>query len=72
MTRKTALLIMDGYQVALGAIMLVLATSWIGFHLFAGHFNILGFAVAAFAWYIVYSLTKLSIRDYKKTKHSNI
>lgn len=72
MKEKTALLIMDGYQVALGAIALVLATSWIGFHLFAGHFNIPGFAVAAFVWYIVYSLTKHSIRDYKKTKHSNI
>lgn len=72
MKEKTALLIMDGYQVALGTIALVLATSWIVFHLFAGHFNIPGFAVAALVWYIVYSLTKLSIRDYKKTKHSNI
>lgn len=72
MKEKTALLIMDGFQVALGVIMLVLATWWIGYHLFAGHFNIPGFAVAAFVWYIVYSLTMLSIRDYKKTKHSNI
>lgn len=72
MKEKTALLIMDGFQVALGEIMLVLATWWIGYHLFAGHFNIPGFAVAAFVWYIVYSLTMLSFRDYKKTKHSNI
>lgn len=72
MKEKTALLIMDGYQVALGAILLVLATWWIGYHLFAGHFNLPGFAVAAFAWYIVYSLTMLSIRDYKKTKKTNI
>lgn len=71
MKRKTALLIMDGFQVALGAIMLVLATWWISYHLIAGNFNLIGFAVAAFAWYIVYSLTRLSIRDYKQTKKSN-
>lgn len=72
MKEKTALLIMDGYQVALGAIMLVLATVWIIVHLIAGHFNLPGFALAAFVWYIVYSLTMQSIRDYKKTKKSNI
>lgn len=72
MKEKTALLIMDGYQVALGAIALVLVTWWIGFHLSAGHFNFPGFVVAAFVWYIMYSLTKLSIRDYKKTKQSKI
>lgn len=72
MKEKTALLIMDGYQVALGVIMLVLATWWIGYHLISGHFNLPGFAIAAFAWYVVYSLTMQSIRDYKKTKKSNI
>lgn len=68
MKEKTALLILDGYQVALGVIMLVLATIWIGYHLFAGNFNLIGFAVAAFMWYIVYSLTCQSIRDYRKEK----
>ncbi len=72
MKEKTALLIMDGYQVALGVIALVLVTWWIGYHLIAGNFNLIGFAVAALVWYIVYYLTRLSIRDYKKTKKSNI
>ena len=58
MKEKTAILIMDGYQVALGVIMLVLSTVWIGFHLFAGHFNLIGFAVAALVWYIVFYLTR--------------
>lgn len=70
MKEKTAILIMDGYQVAPGVIMLVLATVWIGFHLFAGHFNLIGFAVAAFVWYIVFYLTRLSILDYRKDKKS--
>lgn len=71
MKEKTALLIMDGYQVALGVIMLVLATIWIGYHLFAGNFNLIGFAIAAVFWYIVYSLTCASIRDYRKDKKSS-
>lgn len=72
MKEKTALLIMDGYQVALGMLMLVLATWWIGYHLIAGNFNIPGFIIAAFMWGIVFYLTRLSIRDYKKTKKSNL
>lgn len=68
MKEKTAILIMDGYQVALGVIMLVLAMFWIGFHLFAGHFNLIGFAVAAFVWYIAFYLTRLSILEYRKDK----
>lgn len=70
MKEKTAILINDGYQVALGVIMLVLSTVWIGLYLFAGHFNLIGFAVAALVWYIVFYLTRLSILDYRKDKKS--
>lgn len=68
MKEKTGLLIMAGYQVALGVIMLALATIWIGYHLFAGNFNLVGFLVAALVWYIVFYLTKLSVIDYRKEK----
>lgn len=70
MKERTALLIMDGYQMVLGAIMLVLATVGILAHLFAGHLGFIGCIVAAILWYIVYSLFMLSVRDFKKTKNS--
>lgn len=69
MKEKTMLLIMDGYQVALIGIMLVLITIWIVAHLFAGHFGIIGFIIAGAVWYLIYSLFRLSIRDYKETKN---
>lgn len=69
MKEKTALLIMDGYQVALIAIMLVLITVWIIAHLFAGHFNFIGFIAAGAVWYIIFGLFCSSIRDYKATKN---
>lgn len=72
MKEKSFLLIMDGSQIALAVLMLVLATWWIGYHLIAGNFNVLGFLVAAFVWGIVFHLTRLSIRDYKKDKKSNV
>lgn len=71
MKEKTFILIMDGFQVALGVIMFLLATWWIGYHLIAGHFNLIGFAVAAFVWSIVVYLTRLSIIDYRKDKKAN-
>lgn len=70
MKERTALLIMDGYQMVLGAIMLVLATVGILAHLFAGHLGFIGCIVVAILWYIVYSLFMLSVRDFKKTKKS--
>ena len=70
MKERTALLIMDGYQMVLGAIMLVLATVGIFAHLFAGHLGFIGCIVAAILWYIVYSLFILSARDIKTTKTS--
>lgn len=70
MKEKTAMLIMEGYQVALGAIMLILATVDIVAHLVAGHLGFVGILVAALMWYIVYSLFMMSVRDYKKTKNS--
>lgn len=71
MKEKTFILIWDGYQIALGVIMLVLATYWIGYHLVAGHFNLIGFAVAAFMWGIVFYLTRLSVLNYRKDKKAN-
>lgn len=70
MKERTALLIMDGYQVALGAIMLVLLTVGIIAHLCAGHLGVIGCVVAAIMWYIVYSMFMQSVRDYKETKKS--
>lgn len=70
MKERTALLIMDGYQMVLGAIMLVLATVGILAHLFVGHLGFIGCIVAAILWHIVYSLFMLSVRDFKKTKNS--
>lgn len=70
MKEKTALLILDGYQVALGAIMLVCVTVGFLAHLFKGHLGPIGFVVGAFMWYIVYSMFIWSVRDYKKTKNS--
>lgn len=70
MKEKTAMLIMDGYQVALGAIMLILVTVGIAAHLIAGHLGFVGILVAALMWYIVYRLFMLSVSDYKKTKNS--
>lgn len=70
MKEKTALLIMDGYQVALGAIMLVLVTVGIIAHLCAGHLGFIGCIVTAVMWYIIYSLFMQSVRDFKETKNS--
>lgn len=70
MKEKTFMLIMDGYQIVLGVIMLVLATYWIGYHLFAGYFNLISFALASLVWYIVFCLTRLSVFDYCKDKKS--
>ncbi len=68
MKERTALLIMDGYQVALGAIILVLVSVVILAHLFAGHLGFKGCIIAAIMWYIVYHMSMTSVRDFKKTK----
>lgn len=72
MKLKTCLLIMEGFQVALGAIILILAT--IGFiaHLVMGHLGIIGFLVGAAMWGICYHLFGLAMQDYKSTKNAKI
>ena len=71
MKEKTLLLIMDGYQVALTALLLILITTSFLYHLFAGHLGFVGFMVAAILWYIMYRMFTMSVRDYKKMKKSN-
>lgn len=71
MKEKRFLLIMDGYQVALTALLLILITTSFGYHLFAGHLGFVGFIVAAVLWYIMYRMFTMAIRDYKQTKKSN-
>lgn len=61
-----------GFQLALGALMLLLVTSWIIAHLFKGTFGILGFAIAAIVWYIIYGLVRISWQDYKQSKEQNL
>lgn len=61
-------LIISGFQVSLGAIMLLLVTVGIAAHALAGHLGFLGWLVAAFMWTIVYRLFRLSVTDYKKDK----
>ncbi len=70
MKEKTCILFFDYYQVILGVIMLILLTWWIVYHLFAGNFNLIGFIIAAVIWSSVFNLTKISVRDLKKTKES--
>lgn len=70
MKEKQALLIMDGYMVCLTSLMLILTTWWIGHHLFAGNFNLIGGFVAAIFWTITAGLFRLSVKDYQKTKIS--
>lgn len=61
-----------GIQLALGVLMLLLVTSWIIAHLFKGSFGILGFALAATFWYIIFGLTHISWQDYKQSKEQNL
>ena len=61
-----------GFQLALGVILLLLVTSWIIAHLFKGSFGILGFALAAAVWYIIFGLARISWQDYKQSKEQNL
>lgn len=70
MKEKTFLLIMDGYQVVLGGIALILLTIGIVVHAIAGHLGFIGYLVAGVMWYIIYSMFMMSVRDYKATKNS--
>ncbi len=61
-----------GFQLALGVTMLLLVTSWIIAHLLKGSFGIIGFAIAATFWYIIFGLTRISWQDYKQSKGQNL
>lgn len=61
-----------GFQLALGVTMLLLVTSWIIAHLFKGSFGILGFAIVATVWYIIFGLARISWQDYKQSKEQNL
>lgn len=70
MKEKTFLLIIDGYQVVLGGLALILLTIAIVAHAIAGHIGFIGYIVAGVMWYIIYSMFMMSVRDYKATKNS--
>lgn len=61
-----------GFQLALGVILLLLVTSWIIAHLFKGTFGLLGLALAATVWYIIFGLARISWQDYKQSKEQNL
>lgn len=70
MKEKTLSLFLNGYQVALTALLLILITISIAAHLISGHFGFIGFIVAAALWYLVYGMFKMAIREYKAEKNS--
>lgn len=70
MKDKTILLIVDGYQVVLGVLALILLTIGIVAHAIAGHLGFVGYIIAGVMWYVMYSLVAMSVRDYKETKNS--
>lgn len=54
------------FQFVLAAIMVVLLTWWIGFHLIAGHFGLIGFTVAGLVYFIVCLMAKGSWKEMRQ------
>lgn len=66
MKAKLQYIIIDGPQIVLAIIALALLTVWIVAHFCKGTLSFPGLIVAAIIWGIMFSLTRLAIRDYKQ------
>lgn len=66
MKEKTFNKILNGYMVVLAVIMFLCMTSFIGYHLFAGNFNLFTFAAFSAMWYIAFKFVCWSVSDYRK------
>lgn len=66
MKERIQYIIIDGPQLILACLALALITAWIIARLCMGTLSIPGFIIAALIWRIVFGLTRLAIRDYKR------
>lgn len=65
MKETTPLLMFTGLQAALAILGLMLVTTIVVYHLFAGHFGLLGATMATAVFYLAYRLTVRSIREFR-------
>lgn len=71
MKAKTLSILMDGYQVALTALLLILVSTSIVAHAVLGHLGIFGWLISAILLAVVGNLFKHSLSDYRQTKREN-
>lgn len=69
MKAKTLFLLMDGYQVALATLLLILVSVSIVAHAVLGHLGFLGWIFSAIILAVAVKLFLNSLSDYRQTKN---